>query len=210
MMKQTGWQRFLGATLLSATAACGGGGSSTDPDATNVPAPDADTTPDAAVPGEVTFVLRPDIFGPDGLEGHPVLFFNPDGRLAEETTTDADGEASGEVLAGGSVVVLLTPPTPPPLGGGGVQRFVVAHHGVVPGDELELADAEEPSSPTRNVNVTVPTDAGATEYALVVGCDGGYQQSGATTTFALNTQCPSPTWAAAFSTTGDELGGAAR
>lgn len=208
IIKQAAWQRFLGATLLSATAACGGGGSgdTTEPDAADVPAPDADTTPDAAVPGEVTFTIGADVFGPDGLEGHPVLYFDPDGRLAAETTTDADGVATGEVLAGGTVVALITPPILPALGGGGPgQRFALSHHGVVPGDELELV-VNQTSSPSRTVDVTVPTSAGATDYNLVVGCDQAFQQSGASTTFSLSNQnCPSPTWAAAFATSGDEL-----
>jgi hypothetical protein len=202
MKQRTMWKQVLGMSLITTAAACGGGSSSGDPDAA-ITTPDADQTPDAAVPGEVTFSLDPMVLGPDGVEGQRVLYFNPDGSLADDTETDADGVASGEVLSGGTVVALIVLPASPG------DRVAVVHGGVEPGDELTLAfPGQIEPSPDRTLQVTVPTEAGATSYDLAIMCDELVQDDSATPTFALtNEPCPASTWAVALaSDAGGPLG----
>jgi hypothetical protein len=193
MKQRTTWKQVLGMSLITTAAACGGGGSSSgDPDAA-IATPDADQTPDAAVPGEVTYSLDPMVLGPDGIEGQRVLYFNPDGSLADDTETDADGVASGEVLSGGTVVALIVLPD------ASGNRIALLHRGVEPGDELVLTFPAEEPSPERTLQVTVPTEAGATSYALAMACDDLYQNNGAAPTFPLtNVPCPASTWAVAL------------
>jgi hypothetical protein len=72
-----------------------------------------------------------------------VVFHDADGEVLGQTTTDADGVASGEVAEGGMVTVI-----------GGTTRLTVA--GVEPGDDLVLGypriaipePNHRPSSPT--------------------------------------------------------------
>lgn len=197
------WKWGLATSLLATAVACGGGGSGTeDPDAP-IAAPDADQTPDAAVPGEVTFSLDPMVLGPDAVEGHRVLYFNPDGSLADEEVTDADGVAVGEVLSGGTVVALIVPPASPG------NRVALVHGGVEPGDELELTYPNPEPSPDRTIELTAPTEAGTTSYDLAIRCDEMVQFGAPTPTFSLSAEpCPASTWAVVFASDAGGVTGA--
>jgi hypothetical protein len=104
--------------LLTSMAACSGSEDPAIPDPTPEPEPEPEPGPEpepdpapgpepepARPPGPLTVHVARDSDGA-AEAGATVLFHDADGSLRGRATTDADGNASGEVMSGGSVTVV--------------------------------------------------------------------------------------------------------
>ena len=129
--------------------------------------PDAvpDASPDAALPprGRVTLhALTADRYGRNA-EGANVLFHDPDGSLVSRATTDADGNAEGELRPGGSVTVHWRH--------GDLARFLTLVD-VDPGDHLRVGLIGAPFMFTTTTQVAITPYRRDIGHLVYNHCDG--------------------------------------
>ncbi|HTJ45377.1 MAG TPA: hypothetical protein VL463_24900 [Kofleriaceae bacterium] len=111
------------------------------------------------------------INGKDGpMKDVHVVWVNPDGKVAAETKTGADGRASATIVEGASVTAEVDGLT-----------TVLA---LVPGEHVTIAPTEDadPGKDKGALAVKLSPEAGATQYTLVASCS---QAKGATTSIDL-------------------------
>lgn len=136
---------FLRCMVLSTLVmvGCGDDASSVKPDAGGPDAP-----PDGPPGGAVTLTIKRDMTGVANVK---VYFQNADSSLVAMTTTNASGVATAALAPGGFVTAVS------PFAMPGDDDRITTFAGVKPGDQLELA--EQTTSTSITVNVTVPVDA---------------------------------------------------
>jgi hypothetical protein len=124
--------------------------------------------PDAGVPGEASIVVS-NIFGgdPGPVADATALFIDPDGTIATETTTDADGRAVGTIAPGGTLVLLL--PDPPMLNGAS-ENVSVAIVGVQPGDAIVFGDEIGDGASLGSMSFDTPVRPSTDNYDIQAGC----------------------------------------
>lgn len=156
--------RPLALTLIAGTFACTGG-EDAPTDETDTDVEDTDETEDTddtdpVTPGEVELtVYDRTTRTPDANEA--VVFFDPDGSVVAEVTTDEAGKASATVGAGGTVVLMVR------NGDGALAYTPVAYFGVQPGDRLSYSQG----GPVQQVSdLSLPAAAEATEYRYRAAC----------------------------------------
>lgn len=152
------------ALALAALAACGKDHPLVDAGVLDANRTDASTGPDADPHGVVTVtVLSSDGSGTPA-SGVKVAFVEPDGELAAEATTGADGKASASVLPGASVTaVYALAPT---------DHQIETILGVKPGDDLTIGSAKD-STAAGTFTVNLIDTGGTTSYAVYGPCGAG-------------------------------------
>lgn len=125
----------------------------------------------------------------DGLpeQGATVLFYEPDGTLADRKLSDANGDATAELEAGGMVTVVR-------LRSSNTHITTVA--AVQLDDVITVGRPESSSSSSsETLRVVVPSFANATSYSASVGCGSGYGEpgTGSTTAFTVSLNDCEPT-----------------
>lgn len=128
---------------------------------------EADGGVDAAPPAEARVTLLSD--GPQApLHGVRVVFFAPDGSVADSTTTAEDGTASAVVASGSAVAAFIEHPTP---GGGPGFREARAVLDVQPGDDIRLAGLWFPTGePTAKMTIAIAGLANDASIAVYSPC----------------------------------------
>lgn len=124
-----------------------------------------DANPDAQTIGPVTVnVLSQDS---DGLPepGATVLFYGPDGTLADRKLTDGSGNATADLEIGGSVTVVRLRTN---------NTYFTTVTGVKPNDVVTVGRLENPSSEQEGtMRLTLPTFTNADWYYVDSGCGWG-------------------------------------
>ena len=143
-------------------------------------------SPDARAVGSITVRLGR-LFGQSQpLADNQVVVVDPEGAVAAETTTDADGLATtGDIEAGSTLIILIAqPPTGAPVG---TQALVIA--GVEPGDDIRLDPEPDQGDEVGTMNVSwPPLGVGGETYFVDTGC-GGTSTSDTVTTLSFSEGC---------------------
>jgi hypothetical protein len=169
---------MIGAAVLGLSIGCGGGAAETpttgdggladaspggDSDAA-VPAPDAPPPPP---PGQIAVLVTTDFFGePD--DGTRVLFSRPDGSVAADVSTDANGRAQA-VLDAGYVTVVRNGPSGPST------QVLVTVLDVHAGDTIRIGPNRRfPTDPLGFTSVTHDPLPAGSHFRVFTRCDDGF------------------------------------
>ena len=177
--------------LCIALAACGkvstlsdaptGSGSGAD---SMTGGPDAPPGPDADLHGTITVIVNAPSSPATRLQGAPVVFVNPDGQIAAEATTDANGVATATILPGASVTVVYDDASL------NVQLETVA--AVAPGDTIVVGPLSGAGgNPSGTFTANVPDYPGSFTYNVYGPCgssSGSAAGSGSLTPVTLSMQ----------------------
>lgn len=161
-MRSTSTLRFfLSLSLLALASGCGSGsGDGDDAGVDGGASVDADTTPDAAIPGAATVTVL-DADG-DGVADVDVVFHDPDGAVVAHEKTGADGSATADIIAG-AMVTIADPEA--------LELFTL--QGIAPGDMILFRDLDGgDDEPVGSATVELPgIQAGANRYQVTAGCN---------------------------------------
>jgi hypothetical protein len=178
--------RFLTLPCLMVTLAACGKIVPNNPDASGIDASgdDGGVAIDAPVDAQTRGTITVNVLSVDG-DGQPeagatVLFYEPDGSLADRVLSDIDGQASAELGRGGSITVVRLREYE--------TRFTTVLE-VSPDDVITVGRAPTTlGSRNGSFRVIVPERANATSYQVQGGCSYG---SGGSTAFNVNMySCP--------------------
>jgi hypothetical protein len=110
----------------------------------------------------------------------PVIFIDPDGTVAADTTTDSNGRAHGNVLPGASVTTVWFQNN---------HYLVVTMTEIKPGDDLPIGFTDRDSTANGTFAVTFPALAGASSYQIFTPCGSFPGSPGTTNNVNLNNSC---------------------
>ncbi len=146
--------------LVPVVGACGTA-KDTTADAFQMPV-DAAPPVDAATHGMITATTLDYLTNNAPVAGVPVIIYAPDGTVASEMVSDANGTITGEVDVGGSVTAYYTSAS---------RNSALTIVDVHPGDNLVFGISERNTASEGTFNVTFPPTAGATGYTVYGPCN---------------------------------------
>ena len=149
--------------------------------------PDAAATPDAGPDANPRGTVHVTVIDNNGtgapVVNAPVVFFDPDGTMVADVTTDGNGQAQADILPGANATAIWT--------------VDATHHqmgtifGLKPGDDVTLGIRGQDSSAAGSFTVTgVPSYSGATTYTVYGPCGSANVGAGApVATLSLRLDC---------------------